>query len=756
MNVRRPHVDEVPSAKNYSDDLENDSIDIRAIFVFLWRSKWIVAFGAIVGLGIAALLISAGKPTYTATASVLFQPETLNVVDIEDVIAVSKEQSDLSNQIEILRSTNLLNRVTEKLRLWEMPTFNPSLAVDQSWPAQVMPYLDWRAYVPWAQLVELGLVAPPTQPLQSDNDKLARDKLRARKILQSTLGLRPIPDTQVIRISHTSGDRTVAMRVANAVAQEYITAQLDTKLAATREATVRLSDRVVELEDEVNAAEAAVTVYESSVTSDSGQTTETLRRQLGGLNDALSSAVARTVQAQVRYIRARQASTSSDSIAGVAEFQALQSISAARNRERELLSDRAELLGLVSENHERARLMDVRIEAVRTEMRSEAERIVRMLENEFRAAQEEQSVLRGQIGVIEQSIADLGSGEVRRRQLQREADASRLIYENFLSRLKEITQQQSLEEADAVIISPAERPASADSASSKRIAGIGLVLGAGLSLGFAVLVDRLNNTFRTIEELETSTGIPVVGALPRIGRRWTRNEVLAYVRDRPTGALPEAIRSLCAGLLLGHRDRPPQVVMVTSTVSGEGKSTTGLLLAQMSAQMGKRTIIVDCNIRRPSLYTFVGSARNEHRGLRGLLDGSVSLDDAVLTDERSDLDVLTSRTEKATMINPADILWSDGFADLLAELRAQYDLVVLDAPAALSVADARIIAKLVDTTLYCVRWASTPRDLVADGLREFRIVNPNILGLVATMIDTRKAARYGSGRARYKDAYVSG
>lgn len=183
--------------------------------------------------------------------------------------------------------------------------------------------------------------------------------------------------------------------------------------------------------------------------------------------------------------------------------------------------------------------------------------------------------------------------------------------------------------------------------------------------------------------------------------------------------------------------------MFTSTVPEEGKSTTSLLLALTSAQMGRSAIIVDCDLRRPTLVRFFGERVAETSGIRGVLDGSLALDDAIFHDHVTGLHILSSRVESGTVINAADVLSSEKFGELLETLKERFDLVILDAPPTLSVTDARVISQRVDTTLYCVRWDSTPRETVLDGLREFSLVKPNVAGIVATMVDVDKAARYG-------------
>lgn len=743
------------------EDGDGADFDVRGVVSFLWRSKVKIIIGALLG-GVLALMIAVGgRPEYTSRAKVLFSPEQRNVVDIEGVLPAADDRQAVANQLEILRSTMLLDRVVERMSLWRYPDFNPQLVRRKTLMEHLRPFLNWRTYVPWQMLADFGVITPAAPPRErTEEEILARQALTARNLLSQSFTTSIVPGTRVLHIGVTTGRPDLSADIANAIAREYITAQLDTKLAATREATRWLSERVGELEADVSRAEAAVNAFTNQLADRVGQTSSVMRQQLEALNSALANARARLAQARARYDRASAAAGDAAIIGVVAEFQGSETISSARERERELVSSRAELVRLVSENHERVRLLDSRIEATRAEIRSEAARIVDALESELRSAEGEVTDLSVQVRGIEQRLLRQGDDEVRLRQLEREAEANRLIYENFLSRLKETTQQQELEEADAVILSPAEPRSTADTSTAKRIVAIGLILGSGFGLGTAVLLERLNNTFRTVEEIQNQTGLMVLGMLPAAGRQATRQDILSAVLAKPTSALPEAVRSLRTSVLFSNVDRPPQVIMLTSSVASEGKSTTGLLLATTSAQMGKSAVIVDCDLRRPSLHAFFGEKAGKNSGIRGVLDGSLTLDEAMLVDEASGLTVLTNKVENATVINAADVLASDRFGEMVDALRSRFDLVILDTPPVLAVTDAQIISRRADCALYVVKWDATPRDLVLEGLRNFRIVYPNIAGIAVTMVDSARVSgygyRYGGYYGRYENPYVTG
>jgi capsular exopolysaccharide synthesis family protein len=259
------------------------------------------------------------------------------------------------------------------------------------------------------------------------------------------------------------------------------------------------------------------------------------------------------------------------------------------------------------------------------------------------------------------------------------------------------------------------------------------------------LSERLNNRIRSGKELENLTGAPVLGILPSVGRRMERAEIIRYIREKPRSSLVEAIRSLRTSILYASIDRPPKVVMFSSSLPQEGKSTTSMLMAMSSQQMGKSAIIVDCDLRLPQLAGLVGAEDHAH-GLLSVLDGTVALVDAVFKDPDTGLHILTTvGSEQSSTLNAADILSSNKFSGLLKALSEDYDLVILDTPPTLVVADARIVARHADAVVYVVRWNATPREAIEEGLKSLRSVGTPITGLVLTQVNQRQAAGYSYG-----------
>ena len=389
---------------------------------------------------------------------------------------------------------------------------------------------------------------------------------------------------------------------------------------------------------------------------------------------------------------------------------------------------------------------------------AEVRKTIEGLRNDVAVARARERTLADGVAELEDRSVTLSRASVELRQLEREAEADRLIYETFLNRFRETSEQEDLQTADARLLARATPPLAPSAPNRRKILAVAGAGGAGLGLGLVVLLEMLANTFRAATEVTARTGRPVLSTLPQFGRgRRRRREVLDYVREKPNSALAEAVRRLRTALFLSDIDTPPRVVMVTSSVPGEGKSTTALLLAHMSLQMNKSAIVVDCDIRRPTLSETFGIEKGG--GLLPVLEGGIPLEEAVTVDASTGLHVLPTAE---AIPQAADVLSSARFRQLVAALRDRYDLVILDTPPVLPVSDAAAIGKLADAAIYAVRWNHTPRETAAQGLAALDEIGVRIAGCVMTLADQRAEAsyayaRYGQGHGRHTgaDAYYA-
>lgn len=733
---------------------EAEGPDLVAILRVFWVARWRIVLVTAFFTALAWLYLSQQPTQYMARSKVLFDLQQNNIADMDEVV-VSRDYtgSDLQNQVEILRSTALIERVVDKFGLEKDPYFNIALR-----PAPKSNF-DWLAMPPELRkgLENLGIVSPPP-PSDAEIDA-RRQRLAVIERTLAGLRLRPVRGATVIEIGYIASDPRVAARLANAIAEQYIVDQLEGKLEATRSATEWLSERVLQLQEQVEVAEAAVAEAESRQLRDAGQSLEITQAQLTELNALLGSTQAREITLSARTQRLEQALLDGMDIGAVPEFRDSRLIAGYRDEESDLLAQEVALRGRVGEEHPSYLRLQRQIEEVRRNIRTEAKRVVQSTMASRDAAREEIAQLAQRVQSLEEMAQDQSERSIALRQLERKVNASRLLYENFLNRLQETSQQESLQAADARIITPAELPTRPVREGMARLLAAASALGFAMGLLLVQFLHQINTSLRNPEEVERESGLMVLGNIPSIANIGeSRRELVTYFREKPSSSLAEAVRNLRTSVLFGAAATPPKVIMITSSLPKEGKSSLAMLLALTSQNMERKTVIVDCDFRLPALSTLM-DVDQEKPGILSLMNGTASLTEVLSRDESTGLDILMARRQEArTLLNPADVLSSKRFEDLIADLRKSYDLVVLDTPPVLAVSDPRIAAKLVDAVLYAVRWDVTERGALAQGVKALRAVQAPLIGAVITRINTSKAARYaydGYGYGYYRNAYDS-
>ena len=737
--------------KSYGED--RIVIDLRSVLNSIWRAKWMIGALGLLFAVLAAAAISRMTPEYRAVATVMFGIQRASIPELQQLLPTAKfDPAEIENEIQVLGSTNLLTRVVQDLDLQNDPRFNPALADEEASapeggaPAGGVGGLVARAK---ALLAQVGLGGAPEAATPVDPAQL---RLRAAvEQLQDELELTPVPNSSVIRIGYSAYSPDLAQAIVNAVAQQYIVDQLQVKLETANAATTWLTTRVAELRQQVQTSEEAVETLKAQLSTDAGQGIEITQQQLAALNAALSTAQSEATAAEARYQRLSEALAAGEDLSPESQL-----IRQYRDEEGVLLTRRNTL----SENHPAIPQIDTQIRTVRDRIGDEGRRVAAVAQVDLQTARTRVSELEQAVRNLESKALAQSRDEIRIRQLEREAEANRLLYENLLTRLNESSQQEDLQSADARILSSAEAPLEPQSRRAPLLIALAGLFGCALGGGIALLRDNFNNTFRSPRQLEAATGLSVLGALPALPARARTRDFVKYLLQNPNSALAEAVRNLRTSILRPNGATPPRLVMVTSSVPGEGKSITSMLIAITSRQMGRSTIIVDCDLRRSAVGRFFDEPEEDRPGILSVLEGGATLPEAVYEDPATGLHALmVRRSERAKSDrNAADILSSRRFAELIRQLGQTYEVVILDTPPALVVTDARIISAMVDSVVYVVRWNATERDAVLEGLKEMNSVEAPIAGAVLSMVDEDKAAKqvidgYAYRRGQYREYY---
>ncbi|QIE47908.1 polysaccharide biosynthesis tyrosine autokinase (plasmid) [Pseudohalocynthiibacter aestuariivivens] len=678
---------------------DSAEIDLTELIRTLWRGKFWIAlcvFIAIVLGGYYAFFKAV--PVYTSSAVVMLESRQEQVVDLESVMTgLSGDQATINTEVEVIRSRGLIEKLVNKLNLMEDPEFNPALRPP-------------RVFSPGRIINQVReMISGEPTAVRQPHERESLDAVIDSVI--NTISITNLRQSYVFEITAATKDREKSAAIANTLASLYILEQIEVKFAATEQATEWLSERVGQLQVELETAVAKVKEFNSGTALISPEALVGLNRQLKETRDRLREAQQSkaTATARMAELEAVQATGTPEEIAEVANDTTL-----------------TRILRVMEDGNRKA--FDTRF----SQVLERAQLDVTRADSQITALE---SSIKTQDAQIERQSADL----VRLQQLEREAEASRLIYEYFLNRLKETSIQQGIQQADSRVLSQAVVPLRPSSPRKPLILALSMVLGLLIGAAIVLIREFAQNTYRVAEDLEAKTGYSVLGQIPAIPARKRKN-VLKYLSDKPTSAAAEAIRNLRTSVLLSNLDQPPKIIMSTSSIPGEGKTTQSIALTQNLARMDKKVLLIEGDMRRRIFAEYFDI--KDRKGLISVLSGDMEFSNAVIREPALQADLLIA--EKTTT-NPADVFSTERFRSFLDNMREKYDYIIIDTPPVLAVPDARVIGQCVDAIIYTVKWDSTSQRQVLEGLRAFESVNVRVAGLVLAQISASGMKRYGYG-----------
>lgn len=690
-------------------DRESDDIDLLGTLRALWRGRYWLLAAAVLGWGIGWYLANVrAVPVYTARAVVAMETRDENVVDLGNVVtALPGTLGTINTELGVLRSRGLIEKVVLALDLAGDPAFNPYLRA----------ITDGRA---------------PTEAEKAEAEAQALADTRVMDLLiDGVLGRLSVSNDQesyLFNISVTTTEPERSAEIANTLAAAYIDDQIEVKFHATEQATAWLTDRLNTLQGELEAAESAVEAFASENRMVRAEDLEALNLRINDARERLDAVRKDGAALVERRARLADAEAAGDwpAVVAAADDQQL----------RAALIEGAETPAFTA-----------RLEAVRARLAVELGR-----------AEAQSATLARSVAVLDEDYAQASDDLVTYQQLGREVEASRAIYEYFLGRMKELTASEGNLRADSRIISRAAVPRWPSAPNKSRIMSLSLAMALIAGAGGVLLWDMLRTGFRTGAEVEAATGRSVMGQIPLVPRS-ERGEVLTYFVDKPTSMAAEAVRNLRTSVLMSNLDRPPKVVMLTSSLPGEGKTTTSIALAQNFTGLGRKVLLIEGDIRHRVFRDYLDLKKT--KGLLSVLSGEVELAQAVERNYLIDADVLVG--ERAAM-NAADVFSSSRFKALVAEAKSRYDVVIIDTPPVLVVPDARVVAQFADAVLYVVEWNRTTRRDVATGLKMMADGGIRVSGLVLARIDMKKLKRMGqyagygtyAAQKKYGKSYYEG
>lgn len=719
------------------------ALDLSAL-VRICRRQWPV----IAGVTLVTMLLGLGyvltaQPRFTASALVMIDTRKNQLLSSQQVVGDQVlDASGVESQVEILKSESVALSVIRDLKLVDDPEFNSGGGLIQA---------------------ILGRFLRDDSSV-SDFEK---ERMAVSRFMRGLL-VKRVGVTYVIQVDFTSPSATKSAQIVNAISDAFMVNELESRYQATKRASRWLQDRIKELREQASEAEREVQRFRAAnniVDTGRGLLSE---QQLGDVNSQLVTARAATAEAKARLDRIIEVGSSDVPNATVADALKNEVITRLRAQYLDIAAREADWSVRYGVNHSAAVNLRNQMREISRSILDEVRRIAETYKSEYEIARAREQSLQQSLATLVDSAGTSGQAQVKLRDLESSAQSYRNLYDNFLQRFMEATQQQTFPTTDARLITAATAPLTKSAPKGTLILGGATMLGLMMGVAAALARERLDNVFRTTRQLEAETGKECLGILPRIpvassgtpaqaaaagaeGGLVTRPPPIArHVLNAPFSRFAETIRGIKVAADLNGLTRRTRVIGMVSAVPNEGKTTISSNLAELMAQTGNKVLLIDGDLRNPSLTKTL--APDARIGLVEVLSGQRSLAEVMHTDPETGLKMIPA-VLNGRIWHTAEMLSSNAMASLLDAARAEYDYIVIDLPPVVPVVDVRAVAHLIDGFVMVVEWGVTSRDVVKEAIATVEPLSDRMIGIVLNKASPAMLKRLEGYKGRYYKSY---
>jgi capsular exopolysaccharide synthesis family protein len=711
----------------------DDSADLRDYLEVMVRRKWLILIVLLTSI-VTTLSVSLWmKPQYRAEGKIELEIQSPHVTKFEEMKALGNQiqtREFMLTQLKLLKSETLADRVIDKLHLQQSPALVPP-PQDESIPVKLIK----SAYAVIGNFFA-KLFPSAGRPGDPNLAELKLQKKIEDKFAKS-LDVRPERETTIFSLAFTSIDPEVSRDVINTLIQEYISWQVDKKIDATIAARQRLEKQVEMARIQLERAEMNLNDFarKAGIVSLNANL-NLIYSQLEDANKAFSAAQTERLNKEALYDQAQQ---SGNSFPAVLESQLIQKL---RENWVQAAAFYGEGSATFKDDYPKMQSLKAKMQDIEKKIRAEENRILESIKNDYLAAVKKEEALRKDTEEKKGLAMALNDQSTQYKILEREVQTSKQIHESLLERGKEIDAKVGTELGNIQVVDYAKLPLKPYSPKIPRNLSLAALFGLLLGAGLAFLLERMDNTIKRIEELSDRFHLPVLGVIPMVEAN-EAGKIGGLIRMKPLAGFSEAIRTAKVSIQLSSSmDRPPKLLYLTSTATGEGKTTVSLSLAQAFAS-DEKVLIIDADLRKPTIHKQLGKLGNGNgvsidrkRGLSSYLTGTG--DDVV-----QDSGIPNLKVVYAGLIppNPSELLSSNRMRQFLAEVYDQYDRIVIDGPPAMGFADAMILGHYADGVILVSTLGQTHRE----ALRVFRKNLDNVGGrMIGTIVNKlNQAGHYG-------------
>lgn len=713
------HINQQSYERASDKEEADDEIDLRELFAVLRRRKGTILLIALLVFLAAFLMTMMITPTYRASVTLQIEMDSTKVLNYD--VDTTGSQSTLNSkdfyqtQYEILKSTTLAGKTIDQLNLRQSYTSEEV--------GDVQPFF----VEPIAAIKEMIFGVPEEGSTEFEALAQLSDEPAEEEFLEN-LSITPVKNSQIVKVNFDSEDPGLAATVANALADNYIKMNLERRVDAASYAEDFLTEELVLSKSRLEESEAKLVGYakEASIFQTNDERSQSLTAQkLTAINIALTEAESDRIAAQSRYVQAQR----SLGVSKVLDNSTVQELKKSVVR---LESSYQEKLQVYKPGYPLMVQLKRQINEFKLQITNETNRITAAVEGDLKsdylAAQEREQKLRSELEVQKQGLLVLRDKSIGYNTLLREVETNRSLYEGLLQRIKEVGVAGGVGANNVSVLDPAIVPYKKNKPNTKMNLALGGVFGVFLGMVVAFLLEFLDDRVKSTEELERILSLPLLGVTPALKGSDPATHSLITM-EQPTSAMAEAFRSLRTNLLFASREGTPKVLAITSAMPAEGKSSTCLNLATAFGQSNKRVLLIDADLRKPSI----------HKRLK--LDNSVGLSNVLTGQETAETAIQKSMIEGVSVItagplspNPAELLSSERFQDLFDLVPDTFDMIILDCPPVMGLADALILSNRATATVVVSAFSQSRKRASHDANRRLRQAHANLIGFIFTKV----------------------
>jgi polysaccharide biosynthesis transport protein len=749
-----PHMTEANlPVRNESPKADSAIIEFLEIIKVLHRRVWWVVLPVILLTSLAVAYISLATTKYTASMRLLVEGDSGPVIDLnKQETPVVEVNSLVFDQIQVLNSRDLAQRVVETLDLERDPEFNEELSPKS---CSLSSRLHCRV---WLVRLAIGRFARVLNSLiqGDDQDAISEDQkklIKREEIISAFLkgmSVERVEKSRAIDVSFTSESSLTAWRVANALGDAYLSWRTNESFEHARKAGSWLEERTQKLRERAEKAERAVQEYRERNGLLEGERVTLIAEQISRLNAGVVDASINRKNAEADLVQVKRLLASSSDITSASQVMQSDVYKTLREEVLALEREEAELGKEFGPMHPQLQQLRAKKARLWRDMNDEVRKVVQSLENQAAAARGREQLLDGNLRDLKAQLASANYKSAELNALEREAEASRVLLERVVtgSMEKAAEQDPGAQSPAARILSIATIPIEPSWPPKLLLLVLTLFGSAVLGVLLALAVDMMDATYRTAEQIERALRVPVLSYIPAMSKAGTGEDFASLALRNPSSAFAEAVRTILTRLLLTNLGRPAKIIAVVSSEPEEGKSTLALAIAKLESRVGRKVLLIDADIRR-SRTAQVLRVRSEP-GLLDILSGSVRPEQAIQAEPQSGLHVIVSGDYKKH-VNYSDFVVSDAspLRELLYQLGDDYDAIFVDTPPMLALVEANILATVADTSILIVAWGKTMRKTVDATVKIMRSSGAGIGGVILNLVDPRKLEGYYAEEAAY-------